>query len=70
MDVQRQISTFTRFLTEGLDGAADYTEDGIVTLTELLLYTRYNVAKKTKGGQTPMIGRIKGPGEIVFDLRK
>jgi len=70
MDVQRQISTFTRFLTEGLDGAADYTEDGIVTLTELLLYTRYNVAKKTNGGQTPMIGRIKGPGEIVFDLRK
>jgi hypothetical protein len=37
-----------------------------VTLTELLLYTRYNVAKKTKGAQTPMIGRLKGPGEMVF----
>lgn len=66
MDVQRQMSTFTYYLTQGLNGEADYTGDGMVTLTELLLYTRYNVAKKTKGAQTPMIGRIKGPGEIVF----
>ncbi|HEC32192.1 MAG TPA: hypothetical protein ENI41_06855 [Deltaproteobacteria bacterium] len=66
MDVQRQMSTFTWYFTKGIEGEADYTGDHIVTLTELLLYTRYNVAKKTKGAQTPMIGRLKGPGEMVF----
>ncbi len=66
MDIQRQMSTFTYYFTKGLEGEADYTDDSMITLTELLLYTRYNVAKKTKGAQTPMIGRLKGPGEIVF----
>ena len=66
MDIQRKMSTFTWYFTEGLEGAADYTKDNIITLTELLMYTRYNVARKTKGAQTPMIGRLKGPGEMVF----
>ncbi len=66
MDVQRRMSTFTWYFAKGMEGAADYTKDNIITLTELLLYTRYHVAKKTDGAQTPMIGRLKGPGEMVF----
>ncbi len=66
VDRDHNMSLFTWYLTQGLEGKADYTEDKIVTLTELLLYTRYNVAKETNGAQTPMIGRLKGPGEMVF----
>ncbi len=68
MDNVEQISTFTRYLAEGLDGAADYTDDQVVSLTELLLYVRYEVARKTHGTQTPMIGRLDGSGEMIFQF--
>ena len=70
MDNVEQISTFTRYLAEGLDGAADYTDDQVVSLTELLLYVRYEVARKTNGTQTPMIGRLEGSGEMIFQLQR
>jgi hypothetical protein len=70
MDNVEQISTFTRFLAEGLAGKADYTKDGVVSLTELLLYVRYQVAQKTNGSQTPMIGRLDGTGEMIFQLNR
>ena len=69
MDSHLQMSTFTYFVTKGLTGEADYTKDKVISLTELLLYVRYNVATQSQGSQTPMIGRISGPGEMIFDLR-
>ena len=69
MDNRLRMSTFTYYLSEGLSGAADYTDDQVISLTELLLFVRYNVANKTSGAQTPMMGRISGIGEMVFDLR-
>ena len=69
MDTRLHMSTFTHFLVEGLSGAADYTKDSVISVTELLLYVRYNVARQTEGEQTPMMGRLKGPGEMIFDLR-
>lgn len=69
MDHELKMSTFTHFLTKGLEGKADYTNDGIVTLTELHLFVQYEVANKTGGTQIPMIGRISGEGEIIFDNR-
>lgn len=70
MDNVEQISTFTRYLAEGLNGAADYTDDKVVSLTELLLYVRYEVARKTNGAQTPMIGRLQGSGEMIFQMQR
>jgi hypothetical protein len=69
MDRRLKMSTFTYFFVEGLSGKADYTNDNVITLTELLVYVRYEVAKQTGGVQTPMMGRISGAGEMVFDLR-
>ena len=59
-------SVFTYFLAKGLEGDADLLKDGVITITELLLYVRYNVAKYTNGLQIPMMGRISGSGEMVF----
>jgi peptidoglycan hydrolase-like protein with peptidoglycan-binding domain len=62
-------SVFTHFLTEGLlSSDSDYTNDGVISLSELLVYTRYKVAEYTHGAQTPMIGRLKGTGEMFFDV--
>jgi len=69
MDSSLQMSTFTYYFIEGLSGKADYTNDTVISLTELLLFVRYQVAKKTQGEQTPMMGRISGPGEMIFFLR-
>ena len=67
-DPRLGMSTFTYYLTEGLLGKADYTQDRVVSLSELLVYVRYNVATYTGGRQTPMVGRISGGGEMIFPL--
>jgi len=67
-DTKDAVSYFTKYLVKGLKGDADYTEDGVITLSELIVYTRYKVAESTNGTQTPMMGRILTPGEMVFDL--
>ena len=62
-------SLFTHFLIKGLSGKADYTNDGVITLSELLIYVRYEVTKKASlrgASQTPMLGRIEGEGEMIF----
>ncbi|MBN1133939.1 MAG: caspase family protein [Methanosarcinaceae archaeon] len=69
MDHQLKKSIFTYYITQGMSGEADYTNDGIITLTELHLFVQYEVARKTKGFQIPMIGRIAGQGEMIFDKR-
>jgi len=67
MDLTDKMSTFTKYFVEGLS-QADYTKDTVITLTELLLYVRFQVGKQTKGAQTPRLGCIQGPGEMVFFL--
>ena len=60
---------FTKYILRGLKGEADYDKDGVVTGTELGLYSRKwvsNEAKELKKTQTPQFGRIDGEGEIVF----
>lgn len=65
---QFRMSVFTYFLTKGLKNkAADYTKDGIITLTELLIYIQYNVATYTKSEQVPSWGRVSGFGEMIFN---
>jgi hypothetical protein len=63
------MSTFTYYLAKGLSGEADLIDDGVISLTELMLYVRYQVAKKTDGQQTPMMGRLHGSGEMIFHSR-
>lgn len=68
MEGNLQMSIFTYYLTKGLSGEADLIQDGVVSLSELLLYVRYQVAKFTDGEQTPMMGRLSGAGEMIFKL--
>ncbi len=68
MDHEIKMSTFTYFLARGLSGYGDYTGDGVTTLTELLLYVQYEVARRTDAAQIPMLGRVTGSGEMVFGL--
>ena len=44
---------FTKALLDGLDGLADYDQDGVITLKELDLYVTRNVKKLTNGSQRP-----------------
>jgi hypothetical protein len=69
MDNSLKMSTFTYYLCKGLTGEADYTKDKIITLTELLQYVQYEVACATHASQIPMLGKIIGEGEMIFDRR-
>jgi hypothetical protein len=44
---------FTHFILDGLNGAGDYDEDGIVTFTELFDHVSNNVRQATEGRQNP-----------------
>jgi hypothetical protein len=68
MDPYLKMSTFTHYLVQGLSGEADLIEDKVISISELLLYVRYQVAKGTDGAQTPMMGRVSGAGEMIFKL--
>lgn len=46
---------FAKALVEGLNGAADYTQDGKITLNKLDLYLSERVKSLTGNKQTPMI---------------
>jgi hypothetical protein len=67
-------SIFTKYLAKGLKGDADYNDDKIITLNELLVYVQNNVSeyakRKANANQTPMLGKIKGNGEMIFILKK
>ena len=52
---------FTHFLLEGLRGAGDADEDGIVTFTELFRHVSDNVRDATSGRQNP---QMSGFGDI------
>ncbi|WP_374356900.1 caspase family protein [Chitinimonas sp.] len=61
------MSTFTHFLADGLSGSADILgNNGLITLSELFVYVQYKVAERTNAQQIPMLGRMKGDGEMLF----
>ena len=47
---------FTHQLLRGLEGQADEDADGIVTLGELVEYTRFSVQQDTENAQVPFVG--------------
>jgi uncharacterized caspase-like protein len=47
---------FTHYLLQGMKGAADLNQDGIVTVGELFEYVRSHVQAATEGRQHPSIG--------------
>jgi hypothetical protein len=67
-NAEKTHSLFTQYFVDGILGAADFADraDGYVSLSELVVFVRYNVAKATGGAQTPMLGRIGGYGEMLF----
>jgi uncharacterized caspase-like protein len=67
IDPQLGMSTFTYYLAEGLNGNADILgNNGLITLSELFVYVQYKVAERTQSKQIPMLGRIRGDGEMLF----
>ena len=66
-------SLFTIHFIKGLDGMADYNDDDFVTLSELLVYVQNTVSKVAKTEyqqkQTPMLGKISGAGEMIFQIK-
>ena len=62
---------FTHFLLEALEGKADTDGDQIVTLSEMMLYTRTQVSRETQNAQIPSIGNVTYdrylPMSIVFN---
>ncbi len=73
-DLDKKKSLFTYFLVEGLNGKADYNKDHLITMLELAGYVQNGVADRVskltgKMLQTPVMGKIKGQGEMLFILR-
>lgn len=67
IDPQLGMSTFTYYLAEGLNGHADILGNNrLITLSELFVYVQYKVAERTQSKQIPMLGRIRGDGEMLF----
>ena len=65
-------SLFRQAFVRGLEGAADLNNDKYVTGIELGEFLVDKVAKYSRGGQTPLYGKIRDPlldqGDIVFEL--
>lgn len=56
---------FTYFLLKGLKGGADYTNDGKVTLGELLPYLSEQVRRATKNAQSPIVAGKFDPAMTI-----
>jgi len=70
IDAARGMSVFTHHLAKGLEGSADLLgNSGLITLSELFVYVQYNVAKDTNAKQIPMLGRMRGDGEMLFQIK-
>ena len=63
-------SPFAAALLRGLQGAADYTRDGLIIAAELELYVRDAVEKSTQVQQTPQLYKLAehDRGEFVFQV--
>ena len=57
-------SVFFEKILAGLDGAADYDRDGIVTYPELNNYLQTEIPLATGGNQTPVEGDISRDGSV------
>jgi uncharacterized caspase-like protein len=75
IDLQDGVSVFSEYFAKGLSRAADWNDDGVVTLSELLAYVQNNVSKRVsemtnpKESQVPVMGKVKGAGEMLFRVR-
>lgn len=62
---------FTHAVYDGLDGAADLNDDGVVTVEELAAYTGDRVQREGNGRQHPQWGTMEGTGTALFlDMRR
>jgi hypothetical protein len=63
-------SPFAAALLRGLQGAADYTNDGLIVAAELELYVRDAVETSTRIQQTPQLYKLEehDRGEFVFQV--
>jgi hypothetical protein len=63
-------SPFAQALLHGLQGAADYTKDGLIIAAELELFVRDAVEKSTHVQQTPQLYKLAehDRGEFVFQV--
>jgi hypothetical protein len=72
IDIQDGVSVFTQYLAKGLSGEADWNKDKIITLSELLAYVQNKVSKQVSDkygeSQVPVMGKVKGAGEMLFRL--
>lgn len=60
---------FTKALIEGLRGAADYAEDGQLSLSELETWVGVRVKELTQGAQTPTLAKPNAaPDYVLADL--
>ncbi len=57
---------FTYYVVKGMEGAADVSQDGIVTADELAEYVRNNVREATAGRQTPTSDRGSFDPEMLL----
>ena len=57
---------FTTYFLKGIQGAADYDGDRVVTGSELGTYLRPAVSNASRQAQTPLFGRLEGEGEFLF----
>ena len=60
---------FTVHLLRALKGPADINKDGYITGSELGVYLRPLVTRKSGNQQTPNYGRFEGEGEYVFKVK-
>lgn len=58
---------FTRHFLMALDGMADIDKDGFITASEIGVYIRPIVSRKTNNEQTPRFGWISGEGDFIFE---
>lgn len=61
---------FTKALIEGLDGAADYTNDGRITINQLDLYLSERVKALTRNKQTPTTTKPQTISDFPIALKR
>ncbi|MCP4112770.1 MAG: DUF1566 domain-containing protein [Desulfobacteraceae bacterium] len=67
-----QMSVYSYYLKAGLEGNADQSRDGLITMSEIQSYVEERVAAKTGNRQNPQYRDFKemGDGEFVFVSRE
>ena len=63
-----QDGAFSRILAEGLEGNADFDNNGYIDMYELGKYLRDETVKQYHGRQHPFVGNLSGTGQMVFKV--